>query len=129
MAPPNPFKTLQGFRSGNAVKGKTRTILIIIMLVAVLGIGIIAAVLGSRMGDDTEEDDKTFCKETCAPKCHSSKVEKGWKAFSITVIALGIPLLIIAFIFFGCTTAVAGSAWGKGDPNFGKAGPQLPQYQ
>ena len=110
----NPFKTLQGFRAGNAVKGKTRTILIIIMIVGILAIGILGAFIGSRIGDETEEG------VDCS-KCHSSKVEKGWKGFSITVIALGIPLLVVAFIFFGCTTAVVDSAWGKGDPNFGRA--------
>jgi hypothetical protein len=101
--PENPFKKFQNFRTSSAVEGKTRTVLIIIMLVAVLGIGILAAFLGSKMGDEEGTE--------CPKDCEQSKIEKGWKAFSITIIALGIPLLVVSFIFFGCTTKVADAAW------------------
>ena len=102
------FKNFQDFRakSSDALQGKAKTVLVIVMLVVVLGIGILAAFLGANIGSETEETDKTFCDDQCAPKCHQSKIEKGWKAFSITLIALGIPLLVVFFLFFGCTTAI-----------------------
>jgi len=87
------------WRSDMAIeKPAARTVLVIVMLVAVLGIGILAAFIGSKAGDETEEG-------TNCDMCHPSKLEKGWKAFSITVIALGIPMLVIFFLFFGCKIA------------------------
>ena len=74
-------------------KPVAKTVLVIVMLVAVLGIGILAAVIASKMGDEYEEGEECDCP---------TEVEKGWKWFSIAAIALGIPMLVIFFIFFGC---------------------------
>lgn len=84
------------WRSNLAIKsGGARTVLVIVMLVAVLGIGILAAFIGAKMG---EEEEGVLAKPCDCP----TAVEKGWKAFSITVIALGIPMLVVFFLFFGC---------------------------
>jgi len=74
-------------------KPAARTVFVIIMLVAVLGIGILAAIIASKYGAEYEEGEECDCP---------SEVEKGWKWFSIASIALGIPLLVVFFIFFGC---------------------------
>jgi len=102
----NPFKTLADFRGADkgVTRPATRTLLVIIMLVAVLGLAIGAAVIGSKKGEAPyEETAPCACPEPVRRKCACpSKVEKGWKGFSIAVIALGIPMLVIFFIFFGC---------------------------
>ena len=95
----NPFKKLQDFRMapGTAVTGKTRTVLIIVMVVVALVIGILAAVIGRKFGD---------------PNCGCIGVnDSGFRGFSIAILVIGIPLLVIGFIFFGCTTEVAQQAW------------------
>ena len=103
----NPFKTFQNFRNREAFTGKTRTVLIVLMLVGVLVLGIVSAVIGSKLAEDKEG-------QQCA--C-PSKVETGWKWFSITIIALGIPALVVGFIFFGCSVDVIRDAWGEGVPS------------
>lgn len=101
---PNPLSRFQDFRMERAVKGKARTVLIILMLVGVLVIGITVAVFAGRSAKPEEKD-------VDYSKCHASAFQRGWNGFSITAVALGIPLLIVSFIFFGCSTAVAENAW------------------
>ena len=93
----NPFKQLQGFRQANSVTGKTITVLIVVMVIVALAIGIMAAVIGRRYSGD--------------PTCQCISVnDAGFRGFSIAMLVVGIPLLVIGFIFFGCTTEVA-AAW------------------
>ena len=92
MSEKDPFKNLQEFRMKSAVTGKTRTVLIIVMVVVALVIGILAAIIGRKFGD---------------PNCSCIGVnDSGFRGFSIAILVIGIPLLVIGFIFFGCTTQV-----------------------
>ena len=103
----NPFKTLATFRGADkgVTRPATRTFLVILMLIVVLGLAIGAAVLGSKKGEATyEEQAPCACPEKIRRKCACpNKWDKGWKGFSIAVIALGIPMLVVFFLFFGCT--------------------------
>lgn len=81
---------LKNFRAANTVQGAPRTILIIVMAVLALVIGIMAAVIGRNYGDEN---------------CNCITVnDSGFRAFAIAMIAVGIPMIIVAMIFFGCTT-------------------------
>jgi hypothetical protein len=78
---------------GSGIKGTPRTIVLIIMAILVLGIAITAAVLGRKYGDE---------------KCDCIGInDAGFRAFSITMIAVGFPLYIITMIYFGCTETSA----------------------
>jgi hypothetical protein len=84
------LEKLQAFRAANTVKGAPRTILIIVMAVLALVIGIMAAVIGRNYGDEN---------------CNCIGVnDSGFRAFAIAMIAVGIPMIIVSMIFFGCTT-------------------------
>ena len=93
----NPFKKFQSFRQSNAVTGKTRTVLIVVMLIVSIAIGVLAAIIGRKYGD-----------ENC--NCISVN-DAGFRGWSIAMLVVGIPLLVVGFIFFGCTTEVAEASW------------------
>ena len=84
---------LKAFRAEHSVTGKPRTIVIIIMAILALVIGIMAAVIGRNYGDEN---------------CNCIGVnDSGFRAFAIAMIAVGIPMIIVSMIFFGCTTSAA----------------------
>lgn len=83
--------TFQEFQETYEITGKPRTWLIIIMFVLALVIGIVAAVMSSKSGDK---------------ECQClSPANMGFRAFGITM-TVCVPLMMITFIFFGCTTNV-----------------------
>lgn len=72
------------------VQGTPRKVVIIIMAILALIIGILAAVIGRNYGDEN---------------CNCIGVnDAGFRAFSIAMIVIGVPMIIVTTIFFGCTT-------------------------
>lgn len=80
---------LQGLPTQQYLEAKPRSIVLIIMAVLALIIGILAAVVGRNYGD-----------ENC--QCIGVN-DAGFRAFSIAMIAVGVPMIVISMIFFGCT--------------------------
>lgn len=85
------LQKLKDFRADHVISGKPRTLVIIIMAILALVIGIMAAVIGRNYGDEN---------------CNCIGVnDSGFRAFAIAMIAVGVPMLIVSMIFFGCTTS------------------------
>jgi hypothetical protein len=78
------------FDTSFQVTAKPRTIVLVVVALLVLVIGIVAGVMGRKAG-----------KKDC--DCLSPG-NAGFRAFSIVMVAVGIPLLLVVMIFFGCTT-------------------------
>lgn len=83
--------SLVDFQQAFDIEAQPRTFMIIIMVVLSLLIATIAAVLGYRSGD-----------KEC--NCLSPN-NNAFRSFSIAMLAVGFPVILITFIYFGCTTS------------------------